>query len=187
MPQPMLRAIAALALLVPLAACGDEPSSSRPRSGSSTAPAEVAPCLVDEDTLAELTGTGQSIEEVDVPDELGADLNCETSVDDRDVQMKWSLSDPFIDPPPTHEEQRDDVEEAGMAAAEADLGSGLVGWVAAGFVFDHEEARVIATLQEQVLHVEVNAADDAAVSRSQIRDEALALARAIVAVKEAER
>ena len=180
---PNLRpAAVAVLLLATLAACGeDEPRAADPTPSTPTAD---TPCLVTADQLKEITGTSQEIREVEVPGGgLGTQLFCETALDEREVAMTWSLQEPFIDPPPSHEEQRTFVEEDEMVVEEADLGEGQSGWVGAGRVFDHSEARVVTLLGDLMLHVEVNADDDGTVSSSQIKDEALALARAVVAAR----
>ncbi len=182
---PTLRAAAAAAvLLAALTACStDEGSGAAKQTGPE---ATQTSCLVTSDELGEITGVKQEIQEVDVPDGLGATVTCETVVDERGVSLTWGLNEPFIDPPPTFGEQRALVEEEDMVVEETELGSGLAGWVGAGRVFDHLEARVVTLLGDRILNVEANADDEAPVSVSQIKDEALALARAVVAAKGAD-
>ncbi|WP_457205332.1 hypothetical protein, partial [Nocardioides sp. P5_C9_2] len=95
---------AVLALVLVAGGCGDE-AASPPPAPSGAEPGTT--CLVTAEQLAEITGTPQEVREVDVPGGgLGTELACDTAEDEREVSMEWSLQKPFIDPPPTFEEQR---------------------------------------------------------------------------------
>lgn len=173
---------AALALVLLAGGCGDE-EPPQPSAGSGAEP--ESPCLVTSEQLTEITGTTQEVREVDVPGGgLGTELACDTVADERDVSMEWSLREPSIDPPPTHEEQRTFVEDRGNEVAEADLSDGRSGWVGFGTSGGHAGANVVTVLDDLLLQVSVTAYDaDSGVGVAQVKDEALALAEAVVAAR----
>lgn len=187
MTLPHRLSAVALVLMAALAGCGDDTvTDTDPDKAGQSAPADAGPCLVTAEQLEEITGTAQTIQEVDVPDDLGANQTCGTQLDERDVSMKWSLSEPFIDPPPTHEEQRVQVEDPGLTVEEADLGDGQDGWIGAGQYAGLPRARIYTILDGLALSVEVTATDkDAGLQKDEIADEALQLARAVVVASRA--
>ncbi|KRF35019.1 hypothetical protein ASG94_12870 [Nocardioides sp. Soil805] len=173
---------AALALVLLAGGCGDEEPSPEP-NGSAGEPEPA--CLVTAEQLAEITGTPQEVREVDVPGGgLGTELACETVLDEREVSMRWSLREPGIDPPPTLEEQRTYVEDPGNEVETVDLGAGQSGWVGFGTSAGLTGANVVTLLDDLMFQTSVTAYDDTGVSVEKVRDEALALAEAVVAGQE---
>ena len=188
MTLPHRLSAVSLVLIATLAGCGDDDvvTDQYPDKSGQSAPADAGPCLITAEQLEEITGVPQTIQEIDVPDGLGAEQACGTLLDERDVSMRWSLSEPFIDPPPTHEEQRVQVEDPGLKVEEADLGDGQDGWIGAGQYSGLPRARVYTILDGLELSVEVTATDrDAGLQKDDIADQALQLARAVVVASRA--
>ena len=179
-----LGAVVAVLVLLGATACAadDEPEV----SPAPTTPPAASPCLVSADELTDLTGTPQEVREVELPDGgLGTELFCETVLDERDVSMEWKLREPGVDPPPSLEEQRTLIDDPGMTPEEVDLGGGFSGWAASGRPIGLAEAQVVALLDDLMLHVTVTAHDDdSGLGPADVEDEALGLARAVVAARQ---
>ena len=181
--MPTLRASAtAIVLLASLTACvGDEEPWTSPSPSPSARPDPVdGPCLVTREQLNEITGTEQTI--VEVPSEGLAEFICATTLDDRYVVMQWFLEEPSAGRPQTHQEQRIELDDLGLTVEEASLGKGQTSWVGMGKPIAYPYAQVNAQVNDQSLEVMITAYDEGSpLTVVQIREESLALARAVVA------
>jgi hypothetical protein len=183
---------AALALAVSatlgLAACSDDTAREKagdPAAGSSTGSgAAAAPCLVTADRLGEILGTGQTVQEVDVPplgEESEGDLTCETALDENDQQVTWTLSsaDMTVGGPLTRRELRAFVEGPDTQVSEVEVGADEPAWLGTSSQLGMSYATT-ATLQgEQWLKVEVTGDDDT-VAVDDASDAAVQVTRALV-------